>query len=96
MNITGKKPGRERRHDIRRECSKFVEIMVQGRTYLGCIKNESKGGLFIEAKGSFGMGQDISLTYPSPVAPDHIRTGKIVKIMPSGIGVKYNYPGYLR
>ena len=96
MNITGKKTAGDRRQDIRRECSKSVEIMVQGRSYLGCIKNESKGGLYIEAKGSFGVGQDISLTYPSPAAPDYIRTGKIVKIMSCGIGVKYNYPGYLR
>ena len=96
MNITDNKPGRDRRQDIRRGCSKFVEITVQGRSYLGCIKNESKGGLFIEAKGSFGVDQDIALTYPSPAAPDHIRTGKIVKTMPAGIGIKFNYPGYLR
>lgn len=96
MNIADNKPGRDRRQDIRQGCSKYVEIVVEGRSYLGCIKNESKGGLFIEAKGSFGAGQDISLTYPSPAAPDHIRRGRIVKIMSTGIGVKFKYPGYLR
>jgi len=96
MDTTGNTSGRDRREDIRQGCSKVVEIFVLGRSYLGCIKNESKSGIFIEAKGSFGVGQEISLTYPSPIAPDHIRTGKIVKIVPNGIGVKLNYPGYLK
>lgn len=95
-NSEGPSHGRERRQDIRHSCSKFTEIFVQGRGYLGCIKNESIGGIFIETNGSFSVGQQVSVVYTSAVGLDQNKTGKIVVINPKGVGVKFHWPGYNR
>ncbi|UCH23628.1 MAG: PilZ domain-containing protein [Deltaproteobacteria bacterium] len=97
MNISDKQVTyKEKRKDVRHSCSKVAEIFVQDRKYLGCIKNESKSGVFIETTGRFSVGQDVSVSFQSPTGQELKKTATIVKVNPEGIGIKYNWPGYNR
>ncbi|UCF93935.1 MAG: PilZ domain-containing protein [Desulfobacterales bacterium] len=87
---------KEKRQNIRHYCTKPIEFFVENRSFLGFIKNESRGGLFIETRGPFAVGQAITVTYPTPLGPDQKRTGKIVKLSPEGIGIQFSWPGYCK
>ena len=87
---------KERRRYVRVGCLRFVEFVVEGRTYHGTIENKGEGGVFIKTKEHFSAGQDISMTYESSIFIRKKRAGKIVRITPHGIGVEFNYPGYTR
>jgi Tfp pilus assembly protein PilZ len=91
-----KDPGQfdEKRKDIRHGCQKLADVFIGASRYSGLIRNESKGGVFVETRGSFLAGDDVMVVYESPIGIDQKRTGKIVKIDRDGIGVRYNYPGY--
>ena len=84
----------EKRKDIRHSCKKLADVFIGTQRYPGCIRNESKGGVFVETRGSFFKGDEVTVVYESPIGIDQKRTGKIVKIDHNGIGVRYNYPGY--
>jgi Tfp pilus assembly protein PilZ len=84
----------EKRKDIRHGCQKLADVFIGAQRYSGLIRNESKGGVFVETRGSFLAGDDVMVVYESPIGIDQKRTGKIVKIDPNGIGVRFNYPGY--
>ena len=85
------------REYVRHLTSMNVEFSVEeGRVYLGLIEDKSDNGVFIETGGRFYEGQDISMTIESPKFEGEKRTGKIVRITPNGIGVKFNYPGYTK
>jgi len=86
----------EKRKDIRHRCQKLAEVFVGAQRYPGFIRNESKGGVFVETRGSFLPGDNVLVVYETPIGIDMKRTGKIVKIDPTGIGVKFNHPGYNR
>ena len=88
------KPFDEKRKDIRHGCQKLADVFVKGQRFQGCIKNESKGGIFVETRGSFLAGDDVMVVYESPIGIDLRRSGKIVKIDPGGIGIKFKWPGY--
>jgi hypothetical protein len=90
------KPFDEKRKDIRYSCQKLADVYIGGHRFSGCIKDESKGGLFIETRGSFMMGDEVVVIYGSPKGMSMKRSGKIVKIIPKGIGIKLNWPGYNR
>ena len=89
-------PGRfdEKRKDIRHSYQKFADVFIGAQRYPGLIRNESKGGVFVETRGTFLAGDDVMVVYESPIGIDQKRTGKIVKIVEDGIGVRFNYPGY--
>ena len=84
----------EKRTDTRFECSKHADVFIGARRYTGYIKNESKGGVFIETRGSFLQNDSVVVVYASPMGIDLRRTGKIVKVNPNGIGIKFRWPGY--
>jgi hypothetical protein len=84
----------EKRKDIRHSCKKLADVFIGAQRHPGCIRNESKGGVFVETHGSFFAGDEVMVVYESPIGIDQKRTGKIVKIERDGIGVRYNYPGY--
>lgn len=88
------KPFDEKRKDIRHRCQKLADVFVKGQRFAGCIKNESKGGVFVETRGSFLIGDDVFVVYESPIGIDLRRSGKIVKIDREGIGIKFKWPGY--
>ena len=88
--------GEDRRQDVRRDCSVMTEITVEGSVYTGTIRNQSRGGLYVQSRGPFSEGQDVTVVYTSPTGFDLKQTGKIVNLLPGGIGVKFNWPGYNR
>ena len=77
----------------RRECVRFPTLrnvnfrVGGGRVYLGLMKN--KGEAFIETGERCSEGQDISMTFVYPKFGSEKRTGKIVRVTPRGIGVKF-------
>ncbi len=90
---------KERRQHIRHRANIPVDFVVNGRPYHGIIVNLSKNGAFIESRGSFSMGDGVTLSYQSDVAiSGHIKmTGIIIevaRIALKGIGVQFNKPGY--
>ena len=86
----------ERRKDIRHSCQKEADVFIGARRYPGYIRNESKGGVFVETRGSFLAGDDVMVVYESPLGIDLKRAGKVVKVDLGGIGIKFNHPGYNR
>ena len=88
------KPFDEKRKDIRHGCQKLADGFVKGQRFQGCIRNESKGGVFVETRGPFLMGDDVLVVYESPIGIDLRRTEKIVQIDKQGIGMKFKWPGY--
>jgi hypothetical protein len=85
----------------KRACTRFrtskrAEIRAKGAVYLGTIEDNCDSGVFIETGGHFSVGQDISITLESPKFESEKRTGRIIRVTPRGIGVKFNYPGYTR
>ena len=89
-------PYREKRKDIRFSCDKLAEVFIGGQRYPGYIRNESKGGVYVEIRGSFLAGDDVTVIYESPIGIDLKRSGKVVKIDLDGIGIRFNHPGYNR
>ena len=91
---------KEKREYVRRPVDVPVDFIVQGRLYQGQIKNinkedwirignVNKGGIFVETEISFSIGQNISMTYESPSYGKEKRTGKIIRVEPQGIGIKF-------
>jgi hypothetical protein len=91
---------KEKREHVRRSVDIPVEFIVQERLYQGRIKNinkegwirignVNKGGVFVETEISFSIEQNISMSYQSPSFGKENRIGKIVRISPQGIGVKF-------
>ncbi len=91
---------REKREHVRRSVDIPVEFIVQERLYQGQIKNinkegwirignVNKGGVFVETEIPFSIELNISMTYQSPSFGKENRIGKIVRIGPQGIGVKF-------
>lgn len=76
---------KEKRKHARSPFDIPVEFIVQGQSYDGLIKNKSKGGIFIETKGTFSVGQKIFFNFR------RIETifGTIAWVNPQGIGVKF-------
>ncbi len=84
---------KDKRDRVRVDTSRPVEFMVQGRTYFGSITNMAGGGAFIVTTRRFSVGQDLSVTYISAGEQEET-SGKIVRVTPKGIAVKFNFPGY--
>jgi len=58
--------------------------------YKDYIKDISAGGVFIETRMPFSVGQEVSLAFPLPNYQKYIKIiGEIVRISPHGIGVKF-------
>ena len=77
----------DRREFVRRPVDIPVKLSVQGRFYDGLIKNISKGGVFIEAKGTFSVGQKISFCFGKETI-----IGTVIWVDPKGFGVKFGKP----
>ena len=80
---------REKRKYPRKTCFMAVDYVSQGRAYTDFIGNTSRGGVFIETRSPFLVGEKVSLTFMPPNYQRSIRTaGKVVRTNPQGIGVK--------
>ncbi len=89
-------PVREKRKNIRHNRSLMTEVFADGAAFLGTIRNESRGGLYVQAIGPFSSGQKVTLTYTTPSGMDMKRAGRIVNLYPEGIGIQFDWPGYNR
>ena len=65
-----------------------VDYVIEDRVYRDFIRNISDGGAFIDTRGAFFVGQEVSLALPFPVSLKRI-TGKVAWVGPQGIGVNF-------
>jgi Tfp pilus assembly protein PilZ len=65
-----------------------VDFVIEDRVYRDFVRNISDGGVFIDTRGAFFVGQEVSLALPFPVSLKRI-TGKVAWVGPDGIGVKF-------
>jgi hypothetical protein len=83
------------REHYREDVSIEVDCLADEIKCQDSIKNISSGGIFIQTDEKFSMGQKIMVTFSIPKYKfDNKITlvGEVVRIEPSGIGVKFNEP----
>ncbi len=84
------------RRFVRLKVSRPVEFATGGRIYHGLITDEGGGGVFIEVKGKFFLGNRVKMTYVTHQSVQVTRNGKIVRVDPTGIAVAFDDPRYAR
>lgn len=78
-----------RKNERRRFCKSVILILVNDY-YQGISKNISRGGIFIETRNRFSIGQMIKLVIPgTKIDKGVMLKGEVVRINPNGIGVKF-------
>jgi Tfp pilus assembly protein PilZ len=78
-----------RRHP-RRSYPKTVFFTSQNQYYEGLTHNISKGGIFIETKNKFSVGQIIKLVIPGTKIDKNVMLkGEIIHVNQRGVGVKF-------
>ncbi len=82
-----------RRKHYRKPCSITVNYSIWGDAFKGLVKDISTSGMFIlsiETDMVFSVGQEITVNFPSPTKKQELikLPGKVVWIVPKGIGVK--------
>lgn len=83
--------GETKRKSQRRICDKHVAFSSRNRVFGGQIKDISNFGVFIESKDQFTNGQPVTMTFELPDSKDQVRIcGQIVRVLPNGIGVKFD------
>ena len=82
---------KDRREYFRVFTSRLVAFTVEGCTYRGVVGNAGDDGVFIIARGHFSIGQDILMTFESPIFGNEERSGTIIWVgsQEKGIGVKF-------
>jgi len=81
---------RRRKHS-RESCFLAVDYGTRDGVFKDFITNMSAGGVFIETRMPFAVGQEITLTFSSSDYEDPIKiAGKIAWGGPRGIGVKFS------
>ncbi len=79
----------KRRHP-RKPCSIVVDYATQDRAFRDYIRDISKGGVFIETKNFFSLGQEFIMTFS---VPNHDRPlkfiGEVVRTDDRGVGVRF-------
>lgn len=71
-----------------------VDYASDDGVYKDFIQNISAGGVFIETRIPFAVGQEISLTFPLPNRKKHIKIlGEVVRSSDKGIGVRFKIAG---
>ncbi len=80
-----------RRQHGRKTCTRPATISTPKDRLNGMVRNISEGGLFIETPPNVSVGQDVSLSISlfSFEEPVHIN-GKVVRIEPLGVAVKFD------
>ncbi len=82
----------EKRDDGRMSCLISVDYSSNKRAYKDFIQDLSKGGVFIETRATFAIGEALSMTFNMPNTQFHFKvTGKIVRVDPVGIGIRFNH-----
>ena len=81
---------REKRGHPREPCFMAVDYVTQDRAYKDFIQNISRGGVFIETRVPFFVGERVSLAFMPPEYQKPIKIiGEVVRTSSHGIGMKY-------
>ncbi len=82
--------GKKKREHERYPCLITTDCVYKSRAFNDFIKDISFGGVFIETGETFSQGEEITLTISfSHYSKPFKITGEIVRVAPSGIGVKF-------
>jgi len=82
----------EKRELPRRSSALVVTYTDACRRYEDLARDISAGGLFIETRERFVVGDQIGIAFRLPDVSAPIRlSGKIVRISPTGIGVQFDW-----
>ncbi len=83
-------PVKEKRENRRIPSSTSVTYATRGIAYEDFLLDISAGGVFIETRAVFTVGQLLSLTFPMPGHQHFISvTGQVVRVEGHGIGVQF-------
>ena len=75
----------------REACNATADFVVEDRVNMGIVKDKSDSGVYMEAMGSFSVGQELTLTFMPPGARKPTkRKGRIVRITSTGFGVEFD------
>jgi uncharacterized protein (TIGR02266 family) len=79
-----------KRQHYRKPFFMVVDYTTEDRAHKDFIQNISVGGVFIETRMPFSVGQAVALTFPLPNYQKYIRiTGEVVRTTAEGIGVTF-------
>ncbi len=82
------------RKNTRKPFSMVVDYVAKDRICNDFIKDISAGGMFIENRMQFLVGQELLLTFPLPNNRKHIKiAARVIRTTPKGIGVKFIIAG---
>jgi hypothetical protein len=82
---------KEKRKDYREPISIYAICEAKNRDFRDFTKDVSTGGTFIETKTNLNLDEGIIITFFHYSFETPLRTdGKIVRVDPKGVGVKFN------
>ena len=85
------KRSKGRRQYERESYSAVVDYSTEDGFCTDYIKDISAGGMFIETRRAFRVGQEMQLVFPLPNQEKHVKTmGEVTRITAQGIGVKFS------
>ena len=90
LSILKKWESEDKREFKRKSCLVPIDYSSSDRAFRDFVQNLSIGGVFIETRESFSVGQAITLLLNMPDSQDHFKvSGEIVRAEPLGIAVKF-------
>jgi Tfp pilus assembly protein PilZ len=82
---------KEKRSNQRLPFSRPISYATRGIAYEDFLQDISAGGVFIETRAMFTVGQTLTLTFPMPGHQHFITvTGEVVRATGQGIGVRFD------
>jgi len=82
--------GKFRRQHFRKPLHMPVRYTNKAGLSSGFIRNISLGGVFIEGRGAFSLGQGLAVTFSPPNFEKTVWiTGDVMRVTPEGIGVRF-------
>jgi Tfp pilus assembly protein PilZ len=91
MNSSDHPPLKEKRENRRLPSTSPVSYATRGIAYEDFLLDISAGGVFIETRAVFVVGETLSLTFPMPGHQHYISvTGRVVRVDGHGIGVQFD------
>jgi len=74
-----------KRQSVRVDYFRDVDFATKYQVYRGFIQNISDHGMLIETRGTFTIGQKITMTFVLPYSDEQVKmSGEIVRVMPEG------------
>lgn len=90
MKTAKKVLSKERRKSTRKPCYRAIAYATRGFSSIEYIKDISAWGLFIRTQKNISVGEDITMTVPTPGNDSTIKIiGEVVRRNSKGIGVKF-------